>query len=83
MNRTSRLALLVAMGVLVVTACSDSSPHRDGARTYYESLDLSSPTVAVETVADAFARDDFMAVWLSFGRHAQTRATRHISPRRH
>lgn len=66
-----RPVVLAAAIVLVVAGCSDGGPHRDGARTYYESLDQSSPTAAVETFVDAFARDDFMTVWLSFGRHAQ------------
>ena len=64
--------VLVAACALLVAGCSDSGPHRDGARTYYESLDLSSPTAAVETFADAFAGDDFMTVWFAFGWHAQS-----------
>ncbi|MEA2002781.1 MAG: hypothetical protein U9N84_12980 [Actinomycetota bacterium] len=79
MKGVARLALVVAASALVVTGCGDGSQHRDGARTYYESLDLSSPAAAVETFADAFARDDFMAVWLSFGRHAQTRLTQALN----
>ncbi len=79
MNRVSRLALVVAATALIVAACGTSSPHRDGARTYYESLDLGSPSSAVETFADAFARDDFMAVWLSFGRHAEIKLTTYLN----
>lgn len=71
MNPVRRLVVLVAAGALLVAGCSDSGPHRDGARTYFESLDLSSPTAAVETFAEAFAGDDFMAVWLAFDRQAQ------------
>ncbi len=71
MNPLRRLVVLVAACALLVAGCSDNGPHRDGARTYYESLDLSSPTAAVETFAEAFAGDDFMTVWLAFDRHAQ------------
>ena len=52
---------------LVGSGCSDSSdeavPH-SGARTYFEALDLSTPSAAAEIFLDAFARDDFMTVWL-------------------
>jgi hypothetical protein len=64
-----KLTVLVAVAALLASSCGGgASPHRDGARTYYESLDQSSPTAAVETFVDAFARDDFLAVWLSLGR---------------
>ncbi|NOY57050.1 MAG: hypothetical protein GXP34_13845 [Actinobacteria bacterium] len=38
---------------------------------FYESLDLESPSAAVETFADAFARNDFMTVWLTFDMRTQ------------
>lgn len=66
-----RPVVLTVAVALVLTGCSDSGPHSGGARTYYESLDQSSPTAAVETFVDAFARDDFLTVWLSFGRQGQ------------
>ena len=40
-------------------------------RTYYESLDLSSPESAIQTFVDAFSRDDFPTVWLILGTQAQ------------
>ncbi len=62
-----RAALFVVLLALVGSGCSDSSdeavPH-GGARTYFEALDLSTPSAAAEIFLDAFARDDFMTVWL-------------------
>ena len=79
MEDLRRLVVVVAAGALVFVGCGDSGPHCDGARTYYESLDLSSPTAAVETFAEAFADDDFMTVWLGFGRNAQFRLQQDLS----
>ena len=59
---------------LVGSGCSDSSNEvvpPGGARTYFEALDLSTPSAAAETFLDAFARDDFMTVWLAFHPVAQ------------
>ena len=42
-----------------------------GPRTFYESLDLSSPESAIQTFIDAFSRDDFPTVWLILDRSAQ------------
>lgn len=52
----------------LVASCSNSGP---AARTYYESLDLSSPIAAVEEFVESFAEDDFMTVWLILHRDAQ------------
>jgi len=66
----------VVLLALVGSGCADSSdeavPH-GGARTYFEALDLSTPSAAAETFLDAFARDDFMTVWLAFHPVAQNR----------
>jgi len=59
---------------LVGSGCSDSSDEvvpPGGARTYFEALDLSTPSAAAATFLDAFARDDFMTVWLAFHPVAQ------------
>ncbi len=62
-----RAVVLAVLLALVGSGCSDSSdeavPH-GGARTYFEALDLSTPSAAAEIFLDAFARDDFMTVWL-------------------
>ena len=62
-----RAALFVVLLALMGSGCADSSdeavPH-GGARTYFEALDLSTPSAAAEIFLDAFARDDFMTVWL-------------------
>jgi len=57
-----RAAVFVVLLALVGSGCADSSdetaPH-GGARTYFETLDLSTPSAAAEAFLDAFARDDF------------------------
>ncbi len=55
----------------LLASCSPSTTL-DGARTYYESLDLSSPRHAVTTFTDAFSRNDFMTVWLVFSPIAES-----------
>ncbi len=71
-----RAVLLVVLLALVGSGCSDSSDEvvpPGGARTYFEALDLSTPSAAAETFLDAFARDDFMTVWLVLHPNAQDR----------
>lgn len=63
------IALVLVLGLLAA-GCTESSDS-DGALNFYESLDLASPTAAVETFSDAFARKDFMTVWLAFDTKAQ------------
>jgi hypothetical protein len=65
-----RVTLWLAVGLLA-TACGSSGPSLGGARTYYESLDLSTPRRAVTTLVDAFGRNDFMTVWLVLDPFAQ------------
>lgn len=64
---------------LAVAAAFWSGCGDDGSRTFYESLDLESPTAAVETFADAFARDDFMTVWLVLDTEAQLRIQQELN----
>lgn len=66
------IALILVIGLIGV-GCTESSDS-DGAVNFYESLDLASPTAAVETFSDAFARKDFMTVWLAFDTKAQLAA---------
>ncbi|MCP4964770.1 MAG: hypothetical protein GY926_06000, partial [bacterium] len=49
---------------------SNSDPS-DDARTYYESLDMSSPMSAAEAFVEAFDADDYMAVWMLLDYFAQ------------
>jgi hypothetical protein len=74
-----RPTVIVAAIALVLGGCGNSETHRNGARTFYESLDMSSPEAAVETLTDAFAADDFMTVWLMFDQLAQSRITTDIN----
>lgn len=68
--------LLVALSAwMVFSSCSfsgDQGLDQDyQPRTYYESLDLSSPESAVTTFTDAFARDDFLTVYLVLSSRSQ------------
>jgi hypothetical protein len=69
-----RSAVVMLAMCLGVVGCSDdggAGPLPGGARTYYESLELGSPVAAAATFTDAFARDDFMTVWLVLDAQAQ------------
>lgn len=61
------VALVVVLGLLLAS-CSSDQPQ---ARTYYESLDLSSPEVTVRHFVEAYAADDFLDVWFLLHRDAQ------------
>ncbi len=66
-----RQLVAIVVGVaLLVGACSGSDDETE-ARTFYESLDLSTPGTAAETFVEAFAADDFMTVWMTFDHFAQ------------
>lgn len=64
---------IVLMLALIGAACTAESSDSDRVVNFYESLDLESPSAAVETFADAFARNDFMTVWLTFDVTTQVR----------
>ena len=73
------LRTTVALGVvfgLLMTACSRDQPE---ARTYYESLDLSTPAAAVTHFVDAYEADDFLDVWFVLHRDAQASTWRAFS----
>jgi len=56
----------------LLAGCGDNQQVPPGGeRTYFEALDLSTPSAAAETFLDAFARDDFMTVWLVLHPNAQ------------
>jgi hypothetical protein len=67
----------MVLAVTVAACGGDGEPDAPlgAARTYYESLDLSSPVAAARTLVDSFARDDFMTVWLVLDAQAQFRTT--------
>jgi hypothetical protein len=77
----------IAILVAVISGCS-SEPKPDveatvtaaqwdssegGPRTYYDSLDLGTPESAVQTLAHAFQREDFVTVYLVLAPNAQFR----------
>ena len=61
----------VALGVALVGGACSASTATPEPRTFYESLDLSSPEATVETFVEAFTSDDFMTVWMTFDFSAQ------------
>ncbi len=65
-----RLATAVLGLALLAGACSTQSEEQEG-RTFFDSLDLSTPDATVETFVGAFERDDFMTVWLALDWHSQ------------
>lgn len=71
---TTSLGRIVALAVmlgLLLASCSSDQPQAPQARTYYESLDLSSPEVTVRHFVEAYAADDFLDVWFLLHRDAQ------------
>ncbi len=70
-----RILLSVLCAWTVLAACSVTSilglDVEGQPRTYYETLDLSSPDAAVTTFTDAFARDDFLTVYLVLSTRSQ------------
>ena len=69
-GRRSRWSVVLAglVAAVVGSSCSSEAPR---ARTYFETLDLSSPEVAVGEFAEAFASDNFFRVWLILDRETQ------------
>ena len=63
--------MLLVLSVLLAGCGDNQQVPPSGARTYFEALDLSTPSAAAETFLDAFARDDFMTVWLALHPKAQ------------
>lgn len=72
------IALVLALG-LIGAGCTAESSDSDGAMNFYESLDLTSPAAAVETFADAFARKDFMTVWMVLDVSTQERVEQSLN----
>ena len=74
MNKYTKLVLLGVLSVLLC-ACDIPSlfeqPSEDQPRTYYETLDLSTPQSAIRTFSEAFQREDFMSVYLVLAPQAQ------------
>ena len=65
-----RLVTALAVLALVLSSCSFAE-EGDEARTYFESLDLSTPDAAAEEFVEAFDSSDYMTVWLTLDTHAQ------------
>jgi hypothetical protein len=60
---------------IIVAACSASDilglEPEEQPRTYYDTLDLSTPEIAVVTFSNAFAQDDFLTVYLVLSPRSQ------------
>lgn len=67
--------VFVLILLVFTSACSLESIFNkdddDHARTYYETLDLSTPEEAVKTFTEAFQREDFMTVYLVLDQRTQ------------
>lgn len=72
------VALALACMVVVVPACGRESRNPTTARTYYESLDMSSPKASARAFVGAWARRDFMTVYLLLSPQAEEDAARSI-----
>jgi hypothetical protein len=74
MNKQTKQVLLV---LLLVIMCACDIPglvkqsDENQPRTYYETLELSTPEAAVMTFSEAFRRDDFLSVYLVLAPQAQ------------
>lgn len=66
----SAIAILIIIGAYILMN-QGGILSLGGARTYYESLDLSSPKAAVKTFTDAFAREDYPTVFFILSMRAQ------------
>jgi hypothetical protein len=73
LNKSLILPLLFIW--IIVAACSTSSilglDPDEQPRTYYDTLDLSTPEITAETFSDAFAREDFLTVYLVLSTRSQ------------
>ena len=71
-KKVSLFALGTFWSAILLVACASPSPSQQVThRTYYESLDLSAPSSAVNTFVSAFQRSDFPTVFLVFAPQAQ------------
>jgi hypothetical protein len=70
-----RILLQILCAWIVLSACSVTSilglDQEEQGRTFYDTLDLSTPEIAVTTFTDAFARDDFLTVYLVLSTRSQ------------
>lgn len=77
MFKLIKLFFLLIPLIIVITACDADFPSGLDAtvepRTYFETLDLSTPETAARTFAHAFRENDFMTAYLILHPDAQTR----------
>ena len=57
--------------LMLQSGCVNNIGKESSARTFYESLDLSSPESAVKTFTDAFQKEDYYTVFLIFSPSSQ------------
>ena len=79
-----RKFILLSVSLLLIFGACDFTnsllgSSDDEARTFYETLDLETPESAVETFTDAFARDDFLTVYLVLSTRAQFFTTQYLN----
>ena len=60
------LFIVMIFVLMLQSGCVNNIGKESSARTFYESLDLSSPESAVKTFTDAFQKEDYYTVFLIF-----------------
>jgi hypothetical protein len=71
-NKISIFVLCIVSSSVFLTSCISRSPSQQAShRTYYESLDLSTPESAVQSFTSAFQQSDFPTVFLIFAPKTQ------------
>ncbi len=81
MNKKFRLVFILIL-LVFTSACSLQSlfggSGKDQARTYYDTLDLSTPEEAVKTFTEAFQKEDFMTVYMVLDQSTQFRLNQYL-----
>jgi hypothetical protein len=70
MIKKSLLAFILIL-LVFTSACSKNKDDKEQARTYYDTLDLSTPEESVKTFTDAFQKEDFMTVYMILDQSSQ------------
>ncbi len=78
MKKSWTVVFLICFALLLLIGCARNEDETIP-RTYYESLALDTPELAVETFVDAFQKDNFEALYLIFAPNTQRQITNSIN----